>query len=414
VRIAFISAIFPPEPEPSSVMAGELVRMWTKAGHDVTVVAPLPNRPHGTRYPGFPLRLWTVRTFERARTIRVWSWLIGKRRRSVARILENLTFGASSAVALLLIRRPDVVVLESWPVLAPAAVMLVGATRGIKVIHYVKDVYPEAAVAAGILHDGRAANMLLRIDRWVCRRADCNVVISDGAAALLARSRDVPAGKLRVISDWLDLTAIAPTDGGPAWRRENGLAADELVFMFAGTMGYVSRVDLLVDVAEKLRAHDKIRLVCVGQGPLKPRMEGEILRRGLKNLTLLPLQPRERVSDMQSAADVMLLTTSAQIGSTSVPSKLITYLAVGKPVICAASAGTDIAALVQERQLGLVIPPEDPAALADAITHMSALDPSARAAIGRRGRAVALERYSLESARARFDALFADLGLPAG
>jgi colanic acid biosynthesis glycosyl transferase WcaI len=409
VRIAFVSAIFPPEPEPSSVMAGELVRAWTKAGHEVTVISPLPNRPHGVRYPGFALRLWTVRSFERARAIRVWSWLIGRRRRPLARILENITFGLNSAVVLLLIRRPDIVVLESWPVLATAAAVIACSARGIKVINYVKDIYPEAAVAAGILTEG-AAPMLLRIDRWVCHRVDYNVVISDGAAALLARSRSVPAPKLRVISDWLDLSSIAPTEGGPAWRNENGLAADEAVFMFAGTMGYASRVDLLVDVAEKLRAQDKIRLVCVGHGPLKPRMEDDIRRRGLKNLMLLPLQPRERVSDMQSAADVMLLTTSAQIGSTSVPNKLITYLAVGKPVICAVPDGTDAAALVQKRQLGLVIPPESPAALADAITHMSAIGHSARAAIGQRARAVALERYSLEGAQARFDAVFADMG----
>jgi colanic acid biosynthesis glycosyl transferase WcaI len=253
----------------------------------------------------------------------------------------------------------------------------------------------------------------LGIDRWVCRRADCNVVISNGAAALLARSRRIPAAKLRVISDWLDLSSIAPTTDGPAWRKENGLADNELMFMFAGTMGYLSRVDLLVEVAEKLHAQDRIRLVCVGQGPLKPRMEEEIRRRGLKNLTLLPFQPREKVSDMQSAADVMLLTTSAQIGSTSVPSKLITYLAVAKPVICAVPEGTDVARLVQEKQLGLVVPPENPAALADAITHMSAIEHSARAAIGQRARAVALERYSLESAVVRFDALFAEMGLPA-
>jgi colanic acid biosynthesis glycosyl transferase WcaI len=413
VRIAFISAIFPPEPEPSSVMAGELVRAWTKAGHEVTVIAPLPNRPHGVRYPGFPLRPWTVRPFEQARSIRVWSWLIGKRRRPLARILENVTFGATSALALLLVRRPDVVVLESWPVFATAAVMTVCTARGVKVINYVKDVYPEAAVAAGILHEGRIATRLLRIDRWVCHRADCNVVISDGTAALLTRSRDLPPARVRIISDWLDLGSIAPTGGGPAWRQENGLADDELVFMFAGTMGYASRVDLLVDVAEKLRAQEKIRLVCVGQGPLKPWMEDEIRRRRLKNLTLLPFQPRERVSDMQSAADVMLLTTSAQIGSTSVPSKLITYLAVGKPVICAVPDGTDVATLVREKQLGVVIPPEDSTALADAITDMSAIEHAARASAGHRARAAALEHYSLESALARFDALFADMGLPA-
>jgi colanic acid biosynthesis glycosyl transferase WcaI len=409
VRIAFVTAIFPPEPEPSSVMAGELARKWADVGHEVTVIASLPNRPDGVRYPGFPARLWTRRPYERATVIRVWSWLIGRRRRPLARVLENVTFGFTSAVALLVLRRPDVVLLETWPVLATAAVMLVCGVRRIKVVHYVKDIYPEAALAAGILRDGRVATALRRLDRWICRRAERNVVISKGAAAFLARSRGLPDAKLCVIPDWLDLSSIAPTSGGPAWRQDNGLADDELVFMFAGTMGYASRVDILVDVAEKLRANDKIRLVCVGQGPLKSGMEEAIARRGLKNLLLLPFQPREKVSDMQSAADAMLLTTSAQIGASSVPSKLITYLAVGKPVICAAPDGTDVSTLVREQRLGVVVPPEDAAALADAIVQVSTIGPSDRARMGNRARAVALDRYSLESALTRFDALFASM-----
>jgi colanic acid biosynthesis glycosyl transferase WcaI len=409
VRIVFVSAIFPPEPEPASVMAGELVRAWMSAGHVVTVIAPLPNRPHGTRYPGFPARPWMAHSFEGARCLRVWSWLIGRNRRPAARVLENISFGVTSAIALLFSRRPDIVVLESWPVLATAAVMAVCVARGIKVINYVQDIYPEAAIAAGVMKPGAVASVLLRIDRWVCHRATRNVVISHGAAASLADSRNVPVQRLRVVFNWLDLSSIAPTDGGPAWREAHGFAKDERVFMFAGTMGHASRVDLLVDVAEKLRAQDKIRLLCVGQGPLKPRMEEEIRRRALTNITLLPFQPREKVSDMQSAADVMLLTTSAQIGSSSVPSKLITYLAVGKPVICSVPADTDVAILVREAQLGLVVPPEDPAALADAIAQLAAAPHSALPAIGQRARAVALGRYALEGALARFDQLFAEL-----
>jgi colanic acid biosynthesis glycosyl transferase WcaI len=353
-----------------------------------------------------------VHPFEGARCLRVWSWLIGKDRRPAARILENITFGLTSALALLLSRhRPDVVIVQSWPVLASAAVMAVCVARRLKAINYIQDIYPEAALAAGILKPGAVANALLSIDRWVCRRAACNVVISDGAAALLTESRNVPAEKLRVVFNWLDLRSTRSTDGGPAWRQAHGFTRDELLFMFAGTMGHASRVDLLVDVAEKLRTHDKIRLVCVGQGPLKPRMEQEIRRRRLTNITLLPFQPREQVSDMQSAADIMLLTTSAQIGSSSVPSKLITYLAVGKPVICSVPADTDVAALVKREQLGLVVPPEDPDALADAIVQFSAISQSDRAASGQRARVVAEERYSLPSGLLRFDRLFADLGL---
>jgi colanic acid biosynthesis glycosyl transferase WcaI len=391
-------------------MAGELARAWVKAGHEVTVVAPLPNRPHGKRYPGYPTRPWTVYTFEGIRCIRLWSWLIGNDRRPLSRLLENITFGVNSAIALLLARRPDVVILESWPVLATAAAMFVCMVRNVKTVNYIKDIYPEAALAAGVLQKGRIATYLLAIDRWVCRRATCNVVISKGAAIFVGDSRDVPSQKVRVICDWLDLSLIAPADGGQTWREEHGFANDERIFMFAGTLGYASRVDVLVDVAEKLRTFEKIRLVCVGHGPLKSRIEEEILTRGLKNLRLLPYQPREKVSQMQSAADVMLLTTSAQVGSTSVPNKLITYLAVGKPVICSVPADTDVAALVHEEQVGIVVPPEAPDAIAAAITQFAATAAGDLAAAGQRARAVALKRYSLDSAIAHFDELFRAIG----
>lgn len=412
MRIGFIPAVFPPESPPTAVMAGELVRAWTKAGHEVCVICPFPNRPDGHVHDGFRRRPWSIDSFEKAQRVRVWSWLIGKERRPLNRVLENMTFGLSSALAVLFIRRPDVVIVESWPVLATAQAVAACAARRVKVINYIKDIYPEAAIAAGLLRNGSlAASALTRLDRWICAHADRNVVISEGAAAFLTQSRRLPAEKVDVIPDWLDLSSILPTAGGPAWRAEVGLQPDERVFMFAGTMGHVSRVDVLIDVAEKLRSHDNIRLVCVGHGPLRSKMEGELSKRRLKNLLLLPFQPPDRVSDMQSAADVMLLTTSAHMGFTSVPNKLITYLAVGKPVICAVPAHTDAAVLVQDRHLGLVVPPEDPAALADAVQRMSALDRSSLEETGRRARAVALERHSLESALQRFDQLFAELGM---
>jgi hypothetical protein len=71
MRIALVSAVFPPEPEPSSVMAAELASAWVRAGHEVTVIAPVPNRPRGAVYPGFERRLWTSRSFEDARCLRV-------------------------------------------------------------------------------------------------------------------------------------------------------------------------------------------------------------------------------------------------------------------------------------------------------------------------------------------------------
>lgn len=413
MRICLVGAVFPPEPEPAAVMSGELVRAWTQAGHDVVVVCPFPNRPGGVSYPGIRRRPWARSKQGGVTIVHVCSWLIGKRRRVVNRLLENLSFGLSSAVALLVMRRPDVVVMETWPVAAQLLGLCAARLRGIPLVNYIQDVYPEALTAAGILQPhSRAARLLKRLDRLVCARSARNVVVSEEVAGDLARSRELDPSRFSVISNWLDLETVGPSAGGDSWRREFGLGPDEFVCMFAGTMGYASNVGILVEVAEFLRPHEGIRIVCVGQGVAKPRMECEIAARGLRNLMLLPFQPRERVPDMQSAADVLLLTTSTGMGSSSVPSKLITYLAVGRPVVCSVAEGSAVGLLMRGQDLGKVVPPGDAEAFARAILEMQEMARADRESMGLRARTTALERYSLAAAVARFDRLLGQLGEP--
>lgn len=410
MRITFVAHVFPPEPDPTAVMADELVRGWEEAGHEVLVVSPFPNRPGGEIYPGFRRRLFQRGVHGRSPHVRVPTWLIGRDRKGRNRVLENASFGVASAVACALTRKPDVLVLESWPILAYLPVLAVAMARGIPVINYVQDVYPEAAVAGGIVGEGSAAaRVLLALHRWVCRVSARNVAISDGMADMLARTRGLPRDRFTVIPNWLDLSAIRPHEGPSTWRAENGIGDDEFVAMFAGTLGIASGADVLVEVAERLRDVPRIRIVCVGDGVHRAAMAEAIERRGLTNLTLLPFQPRARVAEVQSQADAMLLTTSADMGLSSVPSKLVTYLAVGKPVVCAAAPDTDIARLVDGERLGATCAPGDPDSLAAAIRQLADCPKEALAAMGARSRATAVRSYSREAALAAFERLFASM-----
>jgi colanic acid biosynthesis glycosyl transferase WcaI len=411
MRIAFIVAVFPPEPEPAAVMANELTRAWAAAGHQVTVISPTPNRPTGTVYPGFQRQL-RDRRLDGSRTVtRTWSWQMGPERRSVDRILENISFGLTSALELAAAGRPDVVIVESWPILAYLPALAVSALRGIPLVNYVQDVYPEAGISGGQIRSGSiTAEVLRTLDRLVCSRATKNVVVSQGMLELLARARALPRDRFVVLENWLDLAAIRPT-ATSTWRTEVDLAGKDFVALFAGTMGFASGVDVLVDAASILREHAELKLVCVGDGVLKKQMAAEIGRRGLSNLKLLPFQPRERIADVQSAADVAVLTTAPGVGSSSVPSKLITYLAAGRPVVCAVKEDSDTARIVGQERLGLVVPPGDARALAAALLELRRMDPADRAAMGRRARETAERRFSLESAVARFSKLFQELGL---
>jgi colanic acid biosynthesis glycosyl transferase WcaI len=132
-------------------------------------------------------------------------------------------------------------------------------------------------------------------------------------------------------------------------------------------------------------------------------MERAAAAEGLSSLLLLPFQPRKRVAEAQSSADVMLLTSSPEMGASSIPSKLITYLAVGRPVICSVASTSDIAHLVTSQRLGLVVEPGNASAIVGAVRQMRAMAPSERTDMSRRARQVAAERFSLPAALARFD-----------
>jgi colanic acid biosynthesis glycosyl transferase WcaI len=407
LRIVVVVASFPPEPTPSAIMVSELARNWSTNGHAVKVICSFPNRPLGIIYQGYKRRLWKSARVDGIDVIRVWSWFIGSKRWAADRMLENLSFGLSSSLALLFQRKPDIVIMDSWPIFAQFLLAVVGRIRRIATLNYIQDLYPEAMATAGLLDMNSArAGLLRRVHDRICALASATVVISERMKETVSATRPRAAGKIHVIHNWLDLQNIRPFEGENRWRADSGISEDETVFMYAGTLGFASGVDILVRVAEDLRDRKGIRIVCVGEGPLKNLMLSEKAARKLENLTILGFQPRERISEMQSAADVMLLITSPRMGESSVPSKMITYLAVGKPVLCAVADTSDIAHLVRSNAIGMVVPPGDHARIADGIIRFAGLSHDELSRIGAKAREVAVLTYSLPRALGDFRDLF--------
>jgi len=409
MKILFFVAVFPPEREPAGIMAAELADHWVARGWTASVVCPFPNRPRGEVYQGYSRRPWRHEQRGAVSVHRVWTWLVGPRRTAVGRILENLSFGVASSTFLLLTRRPSVVVAEAWPVLAQAMIVGAARLRRIPVINYIQDAYPEAAVSAGVIRRGSwIEGFLLRLDRWTCSTATKSVVISGGMQGLISRTRLVESNKVAVIENWIDVSRIVPFQGTSKWREENGIDPSEFVCLFAGTLGFASGAVVLVDVAERLQA-EPVRLVIIGDGVAGPGIRERVQARSLRNVLLLPFQPADRVSEIQSACDVLLLTTHSQVESSSVPSKLLTYLAVGRPVICAVSEGSDIAKLVRDGEVGWVVSPADVEGLTAAIREAEAKGPEWRHRIGQRARALAESRFSMSRAAGEFDRLLESL-----
>ncbi len=409
MKIAFICAVFPPEPPPAGVMARQLAAKLASDGHQVTMIVPFPNRPGGVIYPGFrrQLRLCT-QTAERYLMVRCASFFIGRRRKSVSRILENISFGISSSWELWRGGRPDVMILETWPLLATFFSTMLARWWGVPYLYYVQDVYPEAAEEAGILSPGGLIGRVLRrCDRGFCAASAKVIVISETMRNLLAKSRRLSRERFAVVSNWIDESAFPVWNGELSWRRSMGISDSTFVALFAGTLGHVSGADILVEVARKLNGVPDALILCMGEGVHKHSMLQEVSRLGLTNIRFFPFQPGARVPEVQASCEVALLTVCPAHSDTSVPSKLISYLAASRPVICAAHAESAVAATIQDAGAGIIVPAGDAQAIADSIVHLMH-EPDMLREMGKKGRRYFEEHFTFERAYAIFSELLSD------
>jgi len=390
-------------------MASQLGKRLADDGHDVTIITGFPNRPAGILYPDYRMRLCSsIRKAEGYTLIRCASWFIGKRRWTINRILENISFGISSTRAVWLTGRPDVLIIESWPFFSTHIPASLATLWGTPFLYYVKDVYPESAEVAGILSAGGILSRLLRIwDRHVCRQSYRVVVISNSMRDLLATGRNLPLNRFVVIPDWLDAASFPVWRGNNTWRTSNGIDPSSCLALFAGTLGHISGADVLVKVAQLLQ-RENVVILCVGDGVLKHSMMIEADRLGLENIRFLPFQPGEKVPEIQGAADVALLTMRPNASDASVPSKLISYFAAAKPVICAANPNSAVAQAVSEANAGVVVPPGDPHAIADAVLRLARCRDLAHE-LGHNSRSYFEHHYTLDRAHTQFREILTEL-----
>jgi colanic acid biosynthesis glycosyl transferase WcaI len=407
MNILFVCPVFPPEIVPSSVMLGQLTRHLSLAGHKVTMITCFPSLPGGRIFKGYKRRFWKITETETLRLIRCFSFTIGSKRKRLWRALSHLSFGLIAALRLFLEKKPDLIVTDTVPVISTPFVVFLAKFLGIPVVNYIQDLFPEAVESAGMIHQqGIAARIALIMDALTCKAADANIVISESFRKALLSSRGVPDNKIFTLHNWIDGSEIRPTNRINQWRAQAGIPHDRFVAMFAGTLGIVSGAEVLVDVAHELKAskvHD-VSIVCIGEGVLKETMIRRSQSLGLDNIWFLPFQPGAVLSDVQSTADVFLLTMDKSQANSSVPSKLVTYLAMGRPVVCATDKDSAVAETVARANCGYVVSPGDAKAIAAQIVYLKKNSHEC-SVFGTCGRSYFEEYYDMPAAMKKFDLL---------
>jgi colanic acid biosynthesis glycosyl transferase WcaI len=173
-----------------------------------------------------------------------------------------------------------------------------------------------------------------------------------------------------------------------SYRNELGIANDAVVALFSGSLAGKQGLMVIPIAADLLKSNSNIVFLICGDGLMKFRLESAVA--GLRNVHLLPLQPSERLSELLATADIHLLPQSPDAADLVLPSKLSGMLASGRPVIATCNPGTEISEIVS--QCGIVVAPQDGAALALAISKLAG-DTALRLALGQRARELAESNF---------------------
>lgn len=393
MRVTIVSCVFPPEPVVSAQTSAHLARGLQERGHTVTVVTGFPNRPAGEVYPGYRRRLFQRSTELGLGMVRCFA-TISRQSRFPSRILENVSFGITSSIAVLLRRRPDVIYMNTWPLLAGGMAMVAARLRRIPVVLSIQDVYPESLIAQRRLGaDSRLARILRALDGWVARRAAALVPISQSFAELYQTTRGVPAERITVVPNWVDSRTIQANDpSGATVRAELGIPADVRLAAYGGSIGVAAGVESLIDAFQAARAKTATHLLIAGAGSQLPACR-ERAKDAHAHISFLSPWPAEQTSRLLSAADYLILPTAGEQSLSSVPSKLIAYMLAARPVVAVALPNSDLARIVEAAGCGWVVVPDQPQALVDRLNALVALPADELIRRGQAGREYALQHF---------------------
>lgn len=400
MHILIMAQHYAPEAVSGAVLATELATDLARLGHRVSFVTCTPNYPEGRVYKGYKNRLCQVTESEGVRIVRTWSY-ISPYKTFWRRILNYGTFSATALYGGLLVGKPDVITSYSPPLPLGLSAWLLSRMWGIPWVLRVEDLYPDAAIAAGVLRQRAAISFFYAIERLLYRKATHISLISEGFRRALLE-KGVSPDKMSVMPVWADPDEVRPLPRENSFRCQYGLDG-QFVVMYAGNLGLTSALEDVLLAAEQLREHADVRFVIVGEGAKKAELQETAKRKRLHNVQFLPFQPREAFAEMLAAADLGLVTLNHAMARTSLPCKTFSIMASGRPILAVTPENSEVADLVKMADCGVNIPPGQPQAVATTILELQ--NSSRLSQMGNAGRKCLERRFSRERCVSLFEAL---------
>lgn len=359
---------------PENFRVNDLVEDFIGRGHSVTVLTGQPNYPAGQFYHGYGWRGPCEENYKGAEILRVK--MVARGKREPWRMVMNYLSFALFATLAVWFRIPKdkkfdtIFVFEISPITVGIPAAAARKKFNAPILFWVLDLWPETLSAVGAVKHPLALRMVGALVRWIYQRCDRILVASRAYTPEVVRY----GGKeedIRYFPNW----------GEPMFDTPRTIDSQELPtfprglkILYAGNIGEAQDFGAVLSAAEKLKENTTIQWVIVGDGRMAPWLKEEVARRGLgANVILIGQQPLEKMPAYFAVADVLFLSLRADpVFAKTIPGKLQSYLASGKPVL--AMLDGEGGKVLEESGAGLAVPAGNASALAGAVGQFAAVD----------------------------------------
>jgi glycosyltransferase involved in cell wall biosynthesis len=393
MHVLILNQTFHPDVAATAQHMWDLARHLDAAGHHVTAITSQSVYGSSERFS---------RTCERIRNItihRVPQTAFGKVH-TAGRMADFLSFYLSAFWRMNTLRAPDVILALT----SPPMISVLGHVqkqfrtrdgRRIALVNHVMDLYPDAAIAMGVLGRGGPITRLMSgLTRRTLTACDALIALGTDMRDLLVRQYLPPsrANRVHVVQPWADKSEITPTprDTNPL-RAQLGLK-DDFVLLYSGNFGQAHDVDTIVNAIRATGGRTHLKWCFTGGGRGMKILQDLANKETWDHVKFLPYQPREALNDLLNLADVHLISQAPAFTGIVVPSKLFGILAAGQPSIMVGPSDAEASRILAACDAGVVVRPGDVDGMLAAIDRLQN-DPETRRAMGERARNALCDVY---------------------
>ncbi len=369
---------FPPDTSATAKVAAQVVEALSER-HLVTVLAGRPSYDPSERHPYY-LRRREVKGNTVVERVGSTTYSRFRMRRRLSNYISYLALAVPRGITI----GADVVLAMTDPPVAGIAGALVARLRRCPFIYNIQDLYPDMALAGGIVRPAPWVTGWEKLHRWALRRAERVIVLGEDMRDRIV-AKGVDPARVVVVRNGVAIPESVPSRDNPVSQEiRSGFS---FVVLHAGNLGFYGAWATLARAAQRLQ-NASIGFVFVGDGALRAQLEASAAE--CSTLRILPFRPPDQVPFVLAAGDVHVVTLRRGLEGVVVPSKLYPILAAGRPLLAVVPEETDVARIVRKTGCGEVADPDDPEAVAEAVRRLYC-DRDRLEWMGRRAREIALE-----------------------